>query len=75
MARADKPEFGVRRGPGRPIQGREAKRRYQVLIEPRIAEQLRQAGDGSLSRGIAHAAACLIIDRRVRRPTRVPGPA
>lgn len=41
---------------GRPIEGREAKRRYQILLEPRIAEKLRQAGGGNLSRGIAQAA-------------------
>ena len=45
-----------KRRPGRPIAGREAKRRYQVLLEPRIAEKLRQAGAGNLSQGIAHAA-------------------
>lgn len=45
------------RGPGRPIEGQEAKRRYQVLLEPRIAENLRRVGDGNLSRGIARVAA------------------
>lgn len=44
------------KGPGRPIQGHEAKRRFQVLLEPRIAEKLRHAGGGNLSRGIAQAA-------------------
>gem|GEM_PF-5430929 len=44
------------RGRGRPIEGREAKRRYQVLLEPRIAEKLRRTGDGNLSRGIARVA-------------------
>jgi hypothetical protein len=62
MARADKPACeggprnGTRRGPGRPIQGREAKRRYQILLEPQVAEKLRRAGGGNLSLGIAQAA-------------------
>jgi hypothetical protein len=41
---------------GRPIQGREAKRRYQVMLEPRVAEKLRKAGKDNLSAGIAKAA-------------------
>jgi hypothetical protein len=40
---------------GRPKQGREVKRRYQVMLEPRIAERLRKLGKGNLSRGIAEA--------------------
>jgi hypothetical protein len=42
-------------GPGRPIQGRETKRRYQVMLEPRVAEKLRNLADGNLSAGIAKA--------------------
>ena len=42
--------------PGRPIQGREAKKRYQVMLEPATAEKLRKTGKGNLSAGIAHAA-------------------
>lgn len=41
---------------GRPIVGKEAKQRYQVMLEPRTAEKLRKAGAGNLSAGIAHAA-------------------
>lgn len=44
--------------PGRPLLGKEAKRRYQVMLEPRTAESLRKLGGGNLSAGIAHAAAC-----------------
>ena len=40
---------------GRPIVGREAKKRYQVMLEPRTAEKLRKAGGGNLSAGIAAA--------------------
>lgn len=40
---------------GRPIQGREAKQRYQVMLEPRVAEKLRKLADGNLSAGIAKA--------------------
>lgn len=56
MTSAKAERRGRVRGPGRPIQGQEAKRRYQVLLEPRIAEKLRQAAGGNLSRGIALAA-------------------
>ena len=41
---------------GRPILGKEAKQRYQVMLEPRTAEKLRKVGGGNLSAGIAHAA-------------------
>lgn len=42
---------------GRPLKGREAKARYQVMLEPAVAEKLRRLGNGNLSAGIAHAAA------------------
>lgn len=41
---------------GRPILGHEAKRRYQVMLEPHTAEKLRTAGGDNLSAGIALAA-------------------
>lgn len=41
---------------GRPITGQERKRRYQVMLEPRLADRLRILGEGNLSRGIALAA-------------------
>src|ERR1700681_219870 len=41
---------------GRPVTGAEAKVRYQVVLEPRTAEKLRQLGGDNLSRGIALAA-------------------
>lgn len=41
---------------GRPIEGKEAKKRYQVMLEPRTAERLRKLGQGNLSAGIAKAA-------------------
>ena len=41
---------------GRPIEGREAKARYQVMLEPRVADKLRKAAAGNLSAGIAKAA-------------------
>lgn len=41
---------------GRPILGREAKQRYQVMLEPHTAEKLRTAGGDNLSAGIALAA-------------------
>jgi hypothetical protein len=40
---------------GRPIVGKEAKKRYQVMLEPRTAEKLRKVGKGNLSAGIAAA--------------------
>lgn len=44
---------------GRPIQGAERKRRHHVVIEPRLAEKLRDIGGGNLSAGIARASAGL----------------
>lgn len=44
---------------GRPIVGKEAKQRYQVMLEPRTAEKLRKVGKGNLSAGIAHAATAI----------------
>lgn len=41
---------------GRPVQGKEAKTRYQVMLEPHVADKLRRAGSGNLSQGIAMAA-------------------
>lgn len=41
---------------GRPILGEEAKKRYQVMLEPSVAESLRKLGRGNLSAGIAKAA-------------------
>lgn len=41
---------------GRPILGQEAKRRYQVMLEPVTAEKLRKAGGDNLSAGITLAA-------------------
>lgn len=46
---------------GRPLTGKEAKKRYQVMLEPRTAERLRKAGKGNLSAGIAHAVASLAV--------------
>lgn len=40
---------------GRPKLGKEVKRRYQVMLEPKVAEKLRKMGKGNLSRGIAIA--------------------
>lgn len=41
---------------GRPVMGSEAKKRYQVMLEPSIADKLREIGDDNLSAGIARAA-------------------
>lgn len=40
---------------GRPVAGGERKERYQVMLEPAVAERLRRLGDGNLSRGVALA--------------------
>lgn len=39
--------------PGRPIAGAEKKERYQVALEPSVADELRAFGGDNLSRGIA----------------------
>jgi hypothetical protein len=39
--------------PGRPITGAEKKLRYQVALEPRVADEMRSDGGDNLSRGIA----------------------
>jgi hypothetical protein len=44
---------------GRPIQGAQRKAPFTVMIEPAIAEQLRELGGANLSRGIALAAAAV----------------
>lgn len=41
---------------GRPLLGSEAKQRYQVMLEPAVAEKLRKIGGDNLSAGIAKAA-------------------
>jgi len=41
---------------GRPKAGQRAKRRFQVVLDPTIAEKLRLHGSGNLSLGIAKAA-------------------
>lgn len=43
-------------GPGRPLLGKQPRKRYQVVLEPRVAERLRKYGDGNLSAGIVRAA-------------------
>lgn len=42
---------------GRPILGAERRKRYQVVLEPPVAEKLRKYGGGNLSAGIVKAAA------------------
>lgn len=46
-----------RRSVGRPLLGAEPRKRYQVVLEPPVAEKLRKYGDGNLSAGIVKAAA------------------
>lgn len=41
---------------GRPVMGDEAKKRYNVMLQPRVAERLRRIGDDNLSAGIEKAA-------------------
>jgi hypothetical protein len=41
---------------GRPIKGLESKSRYQILMQPHLAEKLRKLGGNNLSRGIELAA-------------------
>lgn len=44
---------------GRPVgsyEGEQQKKRYQVMLEPGVADRLRDYGDGNLSAGIAKAA-------------------
>lgn len=38
---------------GRPIQGQQKKQRYQVMLAPSVANEIRAFGGGNLSRGIA----------------------
>jgi hypothetical protein len=49
---------------GRPVVGPEPKQRYQVMLEPRIAEKLRRLGGDNLSHGIAIAA------ERIKEPVK-----
>lgn len=50
---------------GRPLLGAEARKRYQVMLEPATAEKLRAYGENNLSRGIAKAAE--LVKRRERK--------
>lgn len=43
------------RPPGRPLMGREKRRRYVVTLEPATAETARQIGAGNLSAGLTAA--------------------
>jgi hypothetical protein len=45
----------TKRTRGRPIAGQQRTQKFQVTLEPRIAEILRQLGNGNLSRGITIA--------------------
>lgn len=45
-----------RRAPGRPLLGAERRERYQVRLEPLLADWLDKLGDGNRSAGIEHAA-------------------
>jgi hypothetical protein len=40
---------------GRPITGRERKQRFQIMLEPYLAKQLREMFNGNLSVGVAVA--------------------
>lgn len=40
---------------GRPLTGRERKRRYLVTLEPRVAQQARDLAAGNLSAGLSVA--------------------
>lgn len=44
------------RGPGRPLIGNERRERYQIRLEPMLAEWLDQYGEGNRSAGIERAA-------------------
>ena len=40
---------------GRPLTGTERKARYQIMLEPVDADELRRLGEGNLSRGVRYA--------------------
>ena len=59
---------------GRPIIGNERKQRYQIMLEPGIAAQIRELGRGSLTAGINvlfgfAAAAHALANRKPKRRT------
>lgn len=66
---------------GRPKQGKEKKRRVNLMLEPATYEYLRRIGDGSASAGIAlavlhHMADTIkkvVIKNPKRRPSNQPG--
>jgi hypothetical protein len=53
----------TKRKAGRPTEGAEVKKRYNVVLEPPVAERLRDYGKNNLSRGIALAAEKLKLSR------------
>lgn len=56
MSLSGSPVAEKRNKGGRPLLGAEPRKRYQVMLEPKVAERLRKLGDGNLSAGIVLAA-------------------
>lgn len=52
---------------GRPLLGAEPRKRYQVVLEPRVAEKLRKYGGGNLSAGIVKAANKVLVNPGANR--------
>lgn len=50
-------------GRGRALLGKETRGRYQVMMEPSLAEKVRQLGDGNFSRGVN-----ICVQRELARP-------
>ena len=47
---------------GRPKQGKETKKRHNVMLEPAITDFFRRQGDGNLSAGIQRVAARAMLE-------------
>ena len=45
----------TKRHPGRPVVGREKRKRYLVTLEPATADRAREIGAGNLSGGVTEA--------------------
>jgi hypothetical protein len=60
---------------GRPLLGKEKRQRYQIMLEPSVADQLRSLGRGSLTAGINvlfnfGVAACALAEKKPKSRSR-----
>lgn len=60
----------TKRHPGRPLVGREKRKRYLVTLEPATADRAREIGSGNLSGGVTQAVRAFAPGGRAKRKER-----